>query len=84
MNALYPDNLRPSAAPDAPLSRADVVLNDQLEAEEIISIPASRLAAAYEVFDNAHAQAIQDGDTVKARVIARVMNQCAAMMEGAL
>jgi uncharacterized membrane protein YccC len=77
-----PDWVRAANAPDAPLSRANVSLNDSLEAESIVRDARNRLDDALERLDDAHYEAIKDGDTVNAKAIARVMNECAAEIEG--
>lgn len=81
MNA-HPEWVIPANDPDAPLSRANVALNDSLEAEGIVRDARNRLDDALERLDDAHYEAIRDGDIVQARAITRVMHQCAALIEG--
>jgi hypothetical protein len=76
-----PDNIREIDAPDRPLSLANIALNDSLEAEGIVRDARNRLDEALEQLDEAHYEAIRDGDTVNANAIARVMSQCAALIE---
>lgn len=81
MNYL-PSWVHPANAPDAPLSRANIAHNDSLEAEGIVRDARNRLDDALVKLDDAHYEAIKDGDTVNANAIARVMRECAALIEG--
>lgn len=69
-------------APDAPLSRANLALNAQIDADSLMAPVRDRLDVAISKLDDAQADAWKRGDTIDAAALAAVMRQCAVLIEG--
>ena len=79
-----PDNVSPEYGPDAPLSRADLSLHAQIDADSLMAPVRDRLDVAFHKLDEAQADAWKRGDTIDAAALAAVMRQCAVLIEGVM